>query len=384
MVSTVSEPNNPFLPGDVIVNILKRLPVKSLMRFQCVCKDWKNLIKSSSFIQDHLHHSSHQNPSLFLRWHNSIRMQFGLLDGDCDKEVLEVENAPLTNLFFARIVGSSNGLLCVEASENDTYPFPLLLWNPVIREVRKVRRRTIIDFELDDLLGFGFSQVDNDYKIVRIKVPEYQFVANPMEVYSLNSGSWKVIEFDNLEGVAIRSHRNVTVNGVMFWIGGKQGLDDDYSLILSFDLSKEVWTVIPMPDLNYYDKIRLIEYENRLVVLAGFFGEEKSYLIHLWVVEEDRCSSGERWIWTKIFTSSPFPPKLDPVTIWRNEIVFCPFYQSDYGVSTPILYTLNLITNEFKRFPIRSSQNDRINMKIFSYVESLVSFDNINIEDVAS
>ncbi|KAI9127365.1 hypothetical protein K1719_001954 [Acacia pycnantha] len=347
MVSTMNEPNNPFLPGDVIVNILKRLPVKSLIRFQCVCKDWKNLIKTSSFIQDHLHHSSHQNPSLFLRWHNSIRMQFGLLDGDRDKEVLEVENAPLTDLFFARIVGSSNGLVCVEAC-------------------------------------FGFSQVDNDYKIVRIKVPEYQFVANPMEVYSLNFGSWKVIEFENLEGVAIRSHRNVTVNGVMFWIGGKQGVDDDYSLILSFDLSKEVWTVIPMTDLNYYDRIRLIEYENKLVVLAGFFGEDKSYLIHLWVVEEDTCSSSERWIWTKIFTSSPFPPKLDPVTIWRNEVVFCPFYQSDYGVSTPILYMLNLTTNEFKRFPIRSSQNDRINMKIFSYVESLVSFDNINIEDVAS
>ncbi|KAI9126956.1 hypothetical protein K1719_001515 [Acacia pycnantha] len=232
----MNEPNNPFLPGDVIVNILKRLPVKSLIRFQCVCKDWKNLIKTSSFIQDHLHHSSHQNPSLFLRWHNSIRMQFGLLDGDRDKEVLEVENAPLTDLFFARIVGSSNGLVCVEAC-------------------------------------FGFSQVDNDYKIVRIKVPEYQFVANPMEVYSLNFGSWKVIEFENLEGVAIRSHRNVTVNGVMFWIGGKQGVDDDYSLILSFDLSKEVWTVIPMTDLNYYDRIRLIEYENKLVVLAGFSGK---------------------------------------------------------------------------------------------------------------
>ena len=74
MVSTVNEPNNPFLPGDVIVNILKRLPAKSLIRFQCVCKDWKNLIKTSSFIQDHLHHSSHQNPSLFLRWHNSLLM----------------------------------------------------------------------------------------------------------------------------------------------------------------------------------------------------------------------------------------------------------------------------------------------------------------------
>ena len=56
--------NSLFIPQEIINNILIRLPVKSLLRFQCVCKHWKTLIKNPSFISHHLHFSILQNPSL--------------------------------------------------------------------------------------------------------------------------------------------------------------------------------------------------------------------------------------------------------------------------------------------------------------------------------
>ncbi|KAL6135804.1 hypothetical protein ACLB2K_068029 [Fragaria x ananassa] len=39
---------------DVIEEILPRLPVKSLLRFQCVCKSWRALISASLFAKKHL------------------------------------------------------------------------------------------------------------------------------------------------------------------------------------------------------------------------------------------------------------------------------------------------------------------------------------------
>ena len=41
------------LPQDVVVEILSRLPVKSLMRFNCVHKSWYALMRSHHFITKH-------------------------------------------------------------------------------------------------------------------------------------------------------------------------------------------------------------------------------------------------------------------------------------------------------------------------------------------
>lgn len=46
------------IPQDLVVEILKRLPVKSLMRFKSTSKGWLALIKSPNFIKSHFRFSS--------------------------------------------------------------------------------------------------------------------------------------------------------------------------------------------------------------------------------------------------------------------------------------------------------------------------------------
>lgn len=43
-----------IFPGDVIVEIISRLPVKSLIRFLCVCKTWYFVVKDKTFCIMHL------------------------------------------------------------------------------------------------------------------------------------------------------------------------------------------------------------------------------------------------------------------------------------------------------------------------------------------
>ncbi|XP_028798007.1 putative F-box protein At4g38870 [Neltuma alba] len=368
------EDHIPFVPCDIILNILKRLPVKSLIRFQCVCKDWKNLIKTPFFIQDHLHHSSHQNPLLLLKWLGDLR----IVDRH-NMQVTQIQISPLVDSCFDLvIVGSSNGLLCVQVvdnlvktvlpwktKENGIVPPTLLLWNPATRHFRKLPLN-IKDFNSSYRQGFGFSPIDNDYKIVRIYVCGPCFAANPAQIYSLKAGSWKEVEFENLEGIKISKWENVAVNGVMYFSGRDPSTpSNDDNLVVSIDLTKEVCTLIPLPDLKYNRSKRLIVYEDKLAVVAVIL--HGSYIVHLWVMEEDICANRGRWIWTKKYTSSSCPRMLHPMTIWRNEIVFCTMGDD--------VYTLNLTTNEFKTFVVKCGS---IIYDSCTHVESLVSVGNIS------
>ena len=53
------------LPDEIVLDILSKLPVKSLLRFRCVCKPWYSSIANPKFISTHLlnhnHHHHHHH-----------------------------------------------------------------------------------------------------------------------------------------------------------------------------------------------------------------------------------------------------------------------------------------------------------------------------------
>ena len=122
------------LPLEIIRDILVQLQVKSLIRFQCVCKEWKHLIESPSFIAEHLQHqqqSTHQNFALLL-----IEGRFPLTSR---LVAHEFPQAPINDsLWDAKILGSCNGLLCVQNHVFNKSQPSFILWNPSTTEVRRV------------------------------------------------------------------------------------------------------------------------------------------------------------------------------------------------------------------------------------------------------
>lgn len=112
-------------PDEIISDTLARLPVKSLLRFQCVSKHWFGLIKSPSFVSDHLGHSRLkqlaairtflQDPKL------TFRISFLLADESfLDGCTLFSEQNDFSTIFLpsSEVVGSCNGLILLAASTN--------------------------------------------------------------------------------------------------------------------------------------------------------------------------------------------------------------------------------------------------------------------------
>ncbi|XP_054789785.1 F-box/kelch-repeat protein At3g06240-like [Prosopis cineraria] len=350
----------PFLPEEIIRDILIRLPTKSLIRFRCVCKRWRNLFKTPSFVQEHLNHTS-QNPSLLLQ-----RNDLWLLDREM--RLKKVDNAPLidsSNTF--RVVGSSNGLLLVGICNR----FPcFLVWNPATREVRPVSSITVQseDSHRPRSAGFGFSPILNDYKIVVPYDSSYPFDVLVVVVYSLRSGSWKKAEY-GIKNVSFSSE-SITVNGSMFWSGlaWKQDTDTYDVVVLSFDLANEVFTFIPTPDWNT-SSISFAAYENKLAVLSSPALQDVG---ELWVMED-----GTGLSWAKKYSYYLLPRLVRPVTIWRNQMVCADIViredeHQEWNHEQKISL-INITTNESKTFDISKCGND-LNLRefIFNYTESLV------------
>ncbi|KAK4259398.1 hypothetical protein QN277_005736 [Acacia crassicarpa] len=358
----------PFLYEEIIINILKRLPAKSLIRFQCVSKHWKSLIKNPSFTAEHLDHSTHQNPCLLFEAIDRRTLNLHLLD--CEMQLRRAPNHPLLDyLKRGWVIGSSNGLLCIDISMVDCISHhSLLLYNPAIREIRQVPT-TCTDFH--GFVGFGFSPIVDDYKIVKIYVDE-AYDVEKVEVYSLRTGSWKGLELGILNGACVNSER-FTANGAIFWFGFKRDLlgRNGDPVIISFDIAMEVFTLLPRPALvprSYQN--RLATYENKLALLSCYgIRNYESFFIELWVMEEVVAPSGGRWSWTKKYTSNPYPHFVRPMTIWKNEIVCKISTARGRENDNPNTVLFNLTTRESTELAVCRSDYVR---HIFNYVESII------------
>ncbi|KAI9077670.1 hypothetical protein K1719_016675 [Acacia pycnantha] len=275
----------------------------------------------------------------------------------------KVKIAPVIgSLDTCRIVGSSNGLLCVSAYRYSEFYPSLLLWNPATREVRQLppnapntkgadlpfqfppyTRRTVLPFSI----GFGFSPVVNDYKVViSYHAIDYDssfpFEVLVVVVYSLSSGSWKKVEF-GIKNVGL-GDGSVTVNGIMFWSGFGRNPDTHtyYFATVSFDIANEVFTLIPTPtpDRSTSTTSRLTTYENKLAMFSFFVTQGFEYLIELWVMED-----GSGAYWAKKYSSCPIPRVERPVMIiWMDQIV-CDGGANEPSSQEQIITLLNISTN---------------------------------------
>ncbi|KAI3452957.1 hypothetical protein Pfo_009620 [Paulownia fortunei] len=298
-IETLADGEIPNLPQEIIVEILTRLPVKSLLKFRCVSKSWLSLISSSQFVKTHLKISTDNaispNQRIMLTIANP---HFNLKH--CSVHSLMFE--PLTvasNIDYPKknphravwIVGSSNGLICIAIDEKDMF-----LWNPSTRTSKKLPPVAV---EMKQgfyyIWGFGFNESDDDYKVVGIFCVFGNAGVNEsiVKIYSLKTNSWKRIE-DFKGGVPLDDSGKFASGKLHF--PATPGIDLDFRWnIVSLDLKSEVYGMVEQPDYGegYFD--------SSLGVLGGCICVLCNYQktrADLWVLKE----YGIKESWSKVVT----------------------------------------------------------------------------------
>ncbi|KAB1202195.1 hypothetical protein CJ030_MR8G007905 [Morella rubra] len=258
------------LAEDLAVQILLCLPVISLLRFKCVCKGWYALITHQNFVYKHLFHNKNKKP-LFLV-HRRDRATEDYLVSRLSYETLQVSlTQPMPPPYFGidkkvdiYISGSCNGLVCL----CDNYNLNTVLWNPATKETKVVPRSYVPRFPAGHIvstigLGFGFDVETNDYKII------------------------KLLKFRDPDPYTIEK-------AAIDWEG-----------VLSFDMSKEVFLITPLPDEEVYghesDNWKNFFVLNELVAMAIYIREEGPFELDIWLLLE----YGVKESWTKLVTVGP-------------------------------------------------------------------------------
>ncbi|KAI3897046.1 hypothetical protein MKX03_015870 [Papaver bracteatum] len=338
----------PSIPQEIIVNILSLLPVKSILRFRCVCKHWNELFKDRFFIKNHHKHAIEQG-----RFTSIMRKNHRRHEIFCGSPLLPSTSyeCPIVKMNYpfrcrpiyndashtTHIVGSCNGLVLMKFVKKERRLWlakftdsGLFLWNPSTKEYKLLPQTVIRDHYKQNVdtfrdgtynFGLGYNGVIDDYKIIRIDVfSNYGGTVCygcRVNVYTLGSNSWKalpnIIPYDICMSGPNRT-KPALVNGSLHWLGvpvNGLGIRTLSRVIVSFDLENDTCTEVPVNQqlgelllhdskadsivVSPFDDVLLSSLDGFLCILGGFKTRNYIMNIEIWVMKD----YGDRQSWTK-------------------------------------------------------------------------------------
>ncbi|KAF9594581.1 hypothetical protein IFM89_033551 [Coptis chinensis] len=364
-------------PEEIFIEILARLPVKSLLQCKCLCKYLLKLITSPYFVKLQLDRANENSTRIIFATVSNKRYSLSSIDYYNQTSSSTEDRYKLSLPCELLIVGSCNGLVCL----SDYMTF-MAICNPATLEY------TSVPFDLIEkiptgctrwfALGFGHDPHSDKYKVVRVDM--YFSAANTgdpghcdLHVYTLGTKQWRRIE--NTCRLSI-SYSIPYLNGALHWyrLTDKSRWDHEpqrraSKSIMAFDIRRENFEEVPM--ISFPAGLT----NERLGVLQGCLSCTCCYddgYTDIWLMKQ----YGVKESWTKL-VSIAFPLARDrlihPIVVrTKGEILLKPPHISGYLLGqapSSHLYAYEPISNSL-------NEHDPGNIQwidVHAYVESLVT-----------
>eukprot|EP00258_Populus_trichocarpa_P017850 XP_006380075.2 F-box protein At3g07870 [Populus trichocarpa] len=188
------------LPSCLIMDILSRLPIKTILNCRCVCKTWLHYISDSFFAKLHLERSPtsllvktiSNNPEsrsvqLVQITGKPVGLRFRVVE---EMKFVQEINLPYNNDFL--IQNSCNGLLCISQTFQDGSHDDIYLCNPILGEYISIPLAAGQGTRHNSSFSLGYSAITKEYQVLHTfyskKGPDSQPEA---EIYTIGTGKWR-------------------------------------------------------------------------------------------------------------------------------------------------------------------------------------------------
>ncbi|XP_057760714.1 putative F-box protein At3g16210 [Arachis stenosperma] len=373
--------------NDLALEILAKLPVKSLKRFNCVQKFWLNLLENPDFKSMYYENlkskSAHSSPLLL--WRECSKSTGNVYGNNVhllsEKRYENIVTLVMPSLFegyddSSCVLDCVNGIIChyVEGGTN----IEIGLWNPKTDEHKIIPPSIIINDEPGfhghvTVQGFGYDNMNDDYKVIHCAY--YMYVYNGIfleeptlriwQIYSLKDNCWKKLDLEMTKTTNINKASVAYLNGVCHWWGSEFATNGfEEQVLVSFNLSTETFqtTSIVWLQINDAHPTRSLVVLNESVTLISSFDEDSR--IEMSILGE--VGVKESWVKLFTFTLGPFSDLRIPTVRMGNKCDIIFFIRND--------------SNELASFDVITGKvihNINIKTLMFStwiYKESLLSF----------
>lgn len=277
-----------LLRDDLLVEVLLRVPVRSLLRCKCVCKSWLSLISNPLFAKSHFEAAAAPTDRFLVKFPNDSEAISVDIEVLCPNSAHAVFNIPIPPRApkhgrWARIVGSCRGFLLLKYEFLHFVDF--MVWNPSTGVQKYIYNMSTHSC----LCGIGYDSSTDDYVIVNLTLERRTY-------FSLRTNSWSCIEYTvpfNF-GPAV-SGQGLLFNGNLHWLVRSS---NSRLVIIAFDVVERKFSEISVPhnvaighEFKVY-QLRVME-ECLCIYLEGYYFET-------WTMKEYKLQSS----WTKSFVLS--------------------------------------------------------------------------------
>ncbi|XP_048494211.1 F-box protein CPR1 [Beta vulgaris subsp. vulgaris] len=363
------------LTEDIILNILHRLPLKSLGKCKVVSKSWHSLISNPEFAKFHLQLCTDPPLTIALQYYNT----FSRLENSSDITNNGAELIPLEYQFpatffkthFCFLIGSCDGLVCIYFKmksvmvTKQVFKDMMFLWNPMTNERKEITLpkepgHTYVKFKL---CWFGSVPSIDDYKIVLVYIAYNYPSERRFVVYSFKDRTWRQMH-DTLGDELIfgPSINLVFKNEALHCLVS-------HETICKFDLVRETFEVFPLsiPGFSQGSHSKML----------GVLGEDRSLYVMFsqspvnWLWEVWLQKEHNKWdSWRRLYNTS--------MELSEEFVLYCSkFLGFTYGgiLCVQLMNELWLIdpTLDPPLYAVVKNPSYAKVFEVFDYVESLIS-----------
>ncbi|CAN7047129.1 unnamed protein product, partial [Brassica oleracea var. botrytis] len=288
--------NTVYLPEDLLVDILSRVPQASLARFRSTSKGWNScnthgrLAKNSLFVMVIYH-------KVYL-----VRLNLhGIHDDNVEKVISQCSLSDPLSSSSSKEVGIRHVFHCDGVLLCTTMDNTLVVWNPCSGETSKIIKPRNIH-NGSDVYALGKSTCDNEYKILRVHQQGNPFIESCLveyEIYDFTSNSWSVV--GETRDWYIPGRHGTCVDGNTYWLTYDYSPTEMSKALRCFDYSTERFGCVSFPgdplSYNVYGLSVTREPQNLCILTSS--RDEEVHDIDIWMATN--ISAGDM-SWSKLLT----------------------------------------------------------------------------------